>query len=55
MDNKGNMCEIIIEVTAEHMRNIFGLYDSHIKKIEDDFDVSIVDRDGGLKFIGRRQ
>ena len=55
MDNKGNMCEIIIEVTAEHMRNIFGLYDSHIKKIEDDFDVSIVDRDGGLKIIGSRQ
>ena len=46
------MNELIIEVPAEHMRNIFGMYDSHIKKIEHDFDVSIVDRDGGLKIIG---
>jgi len=37
------------------MRNIFGLYDSHIKKIEDDFHVSIVDRDGGLKIIGEEE
>lgn len=49
MDNK---FECVIDVPAEHMRNIFGLYDSHIKKIEDDFDVSIVNRDGGLKIIG---
>lgn len=44
--------ELLIEIPAEHMRNIFGLYDSHIKKIEDDFHVSIADRDGGLKIIG---
>ncbi len=46
------MNELIIEVPAEHMRNIFGMYDNHIKKIENDFEVSIVDRDGGLKIIG---
>ncbi len=52
MDNK---FERIIEVPAEHMRNIFGLYDSHIKKVENDFHVSIVDRDGGLKIIGSHE
>lgn len=52
MDNR---LETTIEVPAEHMRNIFGLYDSHIKKIEDDFQVSIIDRDGGLKIIGSNQ
>lgn len=50
MDNK---FECVIDVPAEHMRNIFGLYDSHMKKIEDDFDVSLVNRDGGLKIIGK--
>lgn len=54
MNNRENY-ELIIEVSAEHMRNIFGLYDSHIKKIENDFHVSIVDRDGGLKIIGDKQ
>lgn len=53
MDNKENRNELVIEVPAEHMRNIFGMYDSHIKKIENDFDVSVVDRDGGLKIIGK--
>ncbi len=49
MDNK---FELMIDVPAEHMRNIFGLYDSHIKKIEEDFSVSLINRDGGLKIIG---
>ena len=55
MNNNENRYELIIEVPAEHMRNIFGMYDSHIKKLENDFDVSIVDRDGGLKIIGNNQ
>lgn len=41
-----------IEVSAEHMLNIFGRYDSYIKKIEDDFDVTIIDRDGQVKITG---
>ena len=55
MNSKENKNELIVEVPAEHMRNIFGMYDSHIKKIENDFEVSIVDRDGGLKIIGNSQ
>ena len=34
MNNNENRYELIIEVPAEHMRNIFGMYDSHIKKLE---------------------
>lgn len=41
-----------IEVSAEHMLNIFGQYDSYIRKIEDDFDVTIIDRDGSVKITG---
>lgn len=41
-----------INVPAEHMQNIFGQYDHYIKKIENDFDVTIVDRDGAVKITG---
>ncbi len=50
-----NRFEINVEVSAEDMRNIFGLYDNHIKKIENDFRVSIIDRDGALKIIGENE
>lgn len=44
-----------MEVPAEHMRNIFGQYDHYVKKIEDDFHVTIVDRDGVVKISGVEQ
>lgn len=50
-----NRTELSIEIPAEHMRNIFGMYDSHIRKIEDDFHVSIANRGGGLKIIGEEE
>lgn len=42
-----------IEVPMEHMRNIFGQYDSYIKKIEKDLDVTITDRDGAIRLKGQ--
>lgn len=36
----------------EHLQNLFGLYDGHIRKIEHDFHVEIVNRDGQLKILG---
>ncbi len=54
-DKMDGKFEIMIDVPAEHMRNIFGLYDSHIRKIEDDFFVSLINRDGGLKIIGENK
>ncbi len=44
--------ETIIEIPAEHERNIFGSFDSHIKKLEKSMNVTIVERDGNLKLIG---
>ncbi|MCM1263847.1 MAG: PhoH family protein [Butyrivibrio sp.] len=38
----------------EHMQNLFGGYDSYIKKIEKDFNVAIVNRDGLVKICGSR-
>lgn len=42
-----------IYVPIEHMQNIFGQYDAYMKKIERNFDVTIIDRDGEVKIIGR--
>lgn len=40
---------------VEHMQNIFGQYDHYIKKIERDFGVTIVDRDGFVRITGQQQ
>lgn len=44
--------ERTVEVSMEHLQNLFGLYDGHIRKIEHDFHVEIVNRDGQLKILG---
>ena len=41
-----------IDMTAEHMKNLFGENDSYIKKIERDFHVIVVNRDGYVRIIG---
>lgn len=46
--------EFTVEVPAEHLQNIFGSFDSHIKKIEEDFHVTIVNRGEGLKIRGAK-
>jgi phosphate starvation-inducible PhoH-like protein len=40
---------------TEHCRNVFGQYDIYVKKLERAFSVSIVNRDEGIKIIGRKQ
>ena len=44
--------EEIIDVPAEHIRNVFGEYDNHIKRIERTLNVTILARGGSLKVIG---
>ncbi len=44
---------IKIDMTSEHMRKIFGMNDVYIKKLERDFGVSVVDRNGGVAVTGR--
>lgn len=44
-----------MDVPMEHMRNLFGEYDTYIKKLEKDFHVMIINRDGVVKISGRRE
>lgn len=44
--------EIVIEMPAEHAKNVFGQFDFFIKKIEKTLSVTIVARDGELKILG---
>ena len=43
--------EQLIEIPAEHERNIFGQFDEHIKKIERTLQVTLISRDGILKIV----
>lgn len=47
-----NLVEKIIDIPAEHERNVFGQFDSFIKLIEKTLNVTIVARDGVIKVIG---
>lgn len=44
--------EQTIEMEAVHIRNIFGQFDSYIKKLERAFSTDIVDRDGMIRVRG---
>ena len=37
----------VLDVAASDQSNVFGQFDSHIKKLEKELFVSIVDRNGG--------
>ena len=41
-----------LDFSAETQRDIFGMQDSHIRKIEKELQVSIVSRNGTMKVIG---
>lgn len=41
-----------MEMSAEHMQKIFGQNDQYVKKLENDFGVTIVDRNGAVKITG---
>ncbi len=44
--------EIVMELPAEHMTNVFGQFDSYVKKIERNLHVTVICRDGQLKILG---
>ncbi len=44
--------QIRVQVPAEHFGNVFGEYDKYMKKLEREFQVTIVDREGSLKITG---
>ncbi len=46
--------QIGMQIDAEHMQNIFGGNDAYIKKIEDDLNVIITDRNGQVRITGEQ-
>lgn len=49
------MYEEWMEMPAEHAPNVFGEFDSYLKKIEKTLQVETVERDGELKITGRKE
>lgn len=43
-----------MDVSVEHMQNLFGRLDENVRKIEEDMDVSIINRDGSVKITGEK-
>ena len=48
-----NEFSLKIDMPTEHMQKIFGMQDAYVKKMERDFGVTIVDRNGGVTVTGR--
>lgn len=46
------MAEIEFELPAQHAVNVFGQFDSHLKKIERSLGISVVERDGTIRIDG---
>lgn len=46
--------QVGMQIAAEHMQNIFGGYDTYIRKIEDDLQVIITDRNGEVRISGEQ-
>lgn len=44
-----------LDVSTDDLQNVFGCQDEHIKKVEDDFGVSVVNRNGVIRIIGEEQ
>ena len=47
-----SVIETIIDIPAEHEKNVCGQFDSYLKKIERTLHVTMVSRDGAIKVIG---
>ena len=47
-----SLSETMIEIPAEHEKNVFGQFDAYAKKLERTFHVTLIARDGGVKLLG---
>ena len=50
-----SVIETMIDIPAEHERNVCGQFDVYLKKIERTLHVTILARDGQIKLIGPDQ
>lgn len=46
---------MLMDMDTASMQKLFGAGDSYIRKVEDEFDVSVVNRDGALKISGEKE
>ncbi|MCM1112854.1 MAG: PhoH family protein [Muribaculum sp.] len=44
-----------LDMPVEHMRQIFGMQDAYLKKVERDFEVAVVDRNGHVVITGEQE
>lgn len=44
-----------VDIPTEHMQKIFGMQDAYVKKLERDFQVSVVDRNGHVAVSGAEE
>ncbi len=47
--------QVGMQIPAEHMQNIFGTQDAYIRKIEDELQVVITDRNGEVRISGTQE
>lgn len=47
-----NIQELMIEIPAEHEKNVFGQFDAYAKKIERTLHVTLIEREGKVKIMG---
>ena len=47
-----SLSELIIDIPDEYEMNVFGMFDTYIKKIERTFHVTLISRDGATKIVG---
>ncbi|HBA47543.1 MAG TPA: phosphate starvation-inducible protein PhoH [Lachnospiraceae bacterium] len=46
---------IKLDMPTEHMQKIFGMHDAYVKKLERDFGVAVIDRNGSITITGREE
>lgn len=49
--NEGNVT-VTVQIPVDHMQQIFGAQDMYIKKLEKDFDVTVINRNGEVQILG---
>ena len=50
-----SVIEAMIDIPAEHEKNVCGQFDTYLKKIERTLHVTMIARDGEIKIIGPEQ
>ncbi len=54
-DKKMSMLEVTIDIPVSHQANIFGQYDTYIKKLERLLRVTIIARESNVKILGQEK